>query len=62
MGSRYICVKGRTRSQIALWEGRMFHLHLWEREGPSYLEEVQMTPELHLRQRRSSQEEERLRI
>lgn len=30
----------------------MFHWYLWEREGPSYLEKVQMRPDLLLRQRR----------
>lgn len=40
------------QDQIALWERRMFHLDLCEREGPSYLEEVQMRPDLVLRQRR----------
>jgi len=36
MGSRYICVKGRVRCQVALREGRMFHLH-FVGERRSYL-------------------------
>lgn len=52
MGSKYNCVKGRIRPQITLWEGMMLHLCICERDGPSYLEEAQVRPDLLLKQRR----------